>query len=109
VTVRSKLLGINASIPTTGTVIYTTPANTRTICKDIIVTNNGGAAAKANIAVLSGATILFNFQLPMAASGAAGDFVDHPLWLVLLPGYSIKVFASVGTIQACLSGAELPL
>lgn len=108
-TVASKQLGFNAAVPTTGSTLYTVPTGKRTIVKSIVLHNNGGAAARANIAVLSGASTLFNYFVDLAASGAAGDSKTDAPWLVMEAGESLKLFASVGTIQAYASGAELTL
>jgi hypothetical protein len=109
VTVHSNQLVAIEALPTTETLIYTVPANKRTIVKSVIATNTNAAANTVAIEVYSGATLLGFFRLYQAAANATGDTVNMELWLVLVTGQTLKGLCSHANSTLLISGSELDI
>jgi D-alanyl-D-alanine carboxypeptidase len=89
--------------------VYTVPANTRTIVKNIILQNNAAAANRAIISINSGSTILAAWGLTPGPSASATETLTYNSWFVMNPGETLKVVAAASSLEVIASGAELQL
>ena len=109
-TVRSKQLGTGTAIGTTNVTLYTCPANTRTIVRQVILFNAGASAITAQINIENGGTQIVGWEVELGARHSATASYINQIWVVLKAGDDLRVNASAGTgLQAIASGAELPL
>ena len=102
--VRTQKLAVGNSAPFgTSKTLYTCPAGETTIVKDIRVENGGTGGNLVVVFLSSGAGDVAVLRSTLAAN----DIASRELWAVLRPGDLIRIFASAGTCNAWISGAEL--
>ncbi len=95
--------------PGTGdTLLYTAPAATSTIVKQITVCNTTGTAATITLGLRSGATLAAANEILSAKSVAANDTYVLPLTHVLLTGETIRALQGTSSaLTVHVSGVEL--
>uniref|UniRef100_A0A7U3YCT9 Uncharacterized protein n=1 Tax=Geobacillus sp. (strain Y4.1MC1) TaxID=581103 RepID=A0A7U3YCT9_GEOS0 len=86
---------------TTSTTVYTVPASTTTIVKNIVLTNKTGSAATITITI-AGTEVVYNYSV------AANDTVVLDLSLVMSATEIITVQAgTANAINVYISGVEV--
>lgn len=95
--------------PGTGdTLLYTAPAATTTIVKQVTVCNTTGSAATITLGLRSGATLAAANEVFAAKSVAANDTLVIPLTHVLLTTETIRALQGTSTaLTVHISGVEL--
>ncbi len=95
--------------PGTGdTLLYTAPASTSTIIKQITVANTTGTAATITLGLRSGASLAAANHFLSAKSVAANDTLIIPLTHVLLTTETIRALQGTGSaLTVHVSGVEL--
>lgn len=101
-TVRSALLGKGTSGAGSFATIYTCPAGTTAILKDVILTLTGAGNTRAVVSVDSGPHASYLLDQALSA-----PFQMSNRFVVLEPGDQIKAFSTGGTFNVRLCGAEL--
>lgn len=93
-------------IPTANTLVYTVPAATTTIVRNIHVSNNNGSPVSLNLGIGTTATLanLLYYQFPVPPSGA----LDWSGFLVLAATETLQVASTIaGQLVIVVSGIEV--
>lgn len=87
-------------------VIYTVPANTKTYVKSIICTNLNGSSQAINIFINDGTADRDISHNATVTTLTTIKPITHDSALILNSGDSIKISASLGTVDYVVSGVE---
>lgn len=93
-------------IPVANTLLYTVPAATTTIVRNIHVASNAGTPYSMSLGIGSSSTVanLLYYQFPIPGSGA----LDWSGFLVLAAGETLQAQASAaGLLSIVVSGIEV--
>ena len=103
-----KQLAQNAQANTTETTVYTTPASTTCIIKQIIVANTTGSAANYSISIVaSGGTAGDTNRIVKTVSFAANSTTIYDLTQVMATGGFISILqGTASAITVTISGVE---
>jgi hypothetical protein len=108
-TVHSTSLGHGASLAVGLHTLYTVPTGKRSLAKWLSLYNHGSATNRVVVEVnLAGTDVVIADPI-LAAAGAAGDYLELALWIVLNAADSFKVSSQSAAIDATLNGAVFTL
>jgi hypothetical protein len=108
-TVHSTSLGHGASLSVALHTLYTVPTGKRSLVKWLTLYNHGASTNRVVVEVtLSGTDVVVADPI-LAAAGAANDYLQLALWIVLNAGDSLKVAPQSSTIDATANGAVFTL
>ena len=107
-TTTVKQLGQSAMSATANTTLYTTPASTKTIVKEILLCNTDSVARTVTIKAGASPATAVSATILSALSLAAGETKFISLSTVLETGHLITGSASTGAVVSCtISGVEV--
>ena len=107
-TTTVKQLSQSAMSATANTTLYTTPASTKTIVKEILLCNTDTVARTVTIKAGASPATGVSATLLSALSLSAGETKFISLSTVLEPGHLITGSASTGAVVSCtISGVEV--